>query len=201
MYSYIKGKLVNKNYDGIVIDNNGIGYYILIQSEELNNIDIDSEIKVYTYYNVTQDNISLFGFLNLEDKSMFEKLISVSKIGAKTAIGILGAISSKELALAIISDDVNTLGKLPGIGKKTAQRIILEIKDKIDTKEALLMTNTNNSLKDTPLFKEDTSKLQDVIEALTILGYNNRQITDVITKLDSTKDTEQLIKDALKFMM
>lgn len=201
MYSYIKGKLVNKNYDGIVIDNNGIGYYILIQSEELNNIEIDSEIKVYTYYNVTQDNISLFGFLNLEDKSMFEKLISVSKIGAKTAIGILGAISSKELALAIISDDVNTLGKLPGIGKKTAQRIILEIKDKIDTKEALLMTNTNNSLKDTPLFKEDTSKLQDVIEALTILGYNNRQITDVITKLDSTKDTEQLIKDALKFMM
>lgn len=150
---------------------------------------------------MTQDNISLFGFLNLEDKSMFEKLISVSKIGAKTAIGILGAISSKELALAIISDDVNTLGKLPGIGKKTAQRIILEIKDKIDTKEALLMTNTNNSLKDTPLFKEDTSKLQDVIEALTILGYNNRQITDVITKLDSTKDTEQLIKDALKFMM
>lgn len=201
MYSYIKGKLVNKNYDGIVIDNNGIGYYILIQSEELNNIEIDSEIKVYSYYNVTQDNISLFGFLNLEDKSMFEKLISVSKIGAKTAIGILGAISSKELALAIISDDVNTLGKLPGIGKKTAQRIILEIKDKIDTKEALLMTNTNNSLKDTPLFKEDTSKLQDVIEALTILGYNNRQITDVITKLDSTKDTEQLIKDALKFMM
>lgn len=201
MYSYIRGKLVNKNYDGIVIDNNGIGYYILIQSEELNNIEIDSEIKVYTYYNVTQDNISLFGFLNLEDKSMFEKLISVSKIGAKTAIGILGAISSKELALAIISDDVNTLGKLPGIGKKTAQRIILEIKDKIDTKEALLMTNTNNSLKDTPLFKEDTSKLQDVIEALTILGYNNRQITDVITKLDSTKDTEQLIKDALKFMM
>lgn len=201
MYSYIKGKLVNKSYDGIVIDNNGIGYYILIQSEELNNIEIDSEIKVYTYYNVTQDNISLFGFLNLEDKSMFEKLISVSKIGAKTAIGILGAISSKELALAIISDDVNTLGKLPGIGKKTAQRIILEIKDKIDTKEALLMTNTNNSLKDTPLFKEDTSKLQDVIEALTILGYNNRQITEVITKLDSTKDTEQLIKDALKFMM
>ena len=201
MYAFIKGEVVHKSLDRVVLENNGIGYDISMPSTSVKNLPEGKEIKVYTYYYVTQDSISLYGFSTLEDKSMFEKLISVSKIGAKTAIGILGAISANEFALAVITDDVKRLSKLPGIGNKTAQRLIIEIKDKLETKEALIQS-VNEYENTKTLFQNisDKGKMEDVMEALSILGYSNKQIAEVVSKLDSTKDTEELIKDALKHM-
>lgn len=201
MYAFIKGEVVHKSLDRVVLENNGIGYDISMPSTSVKSLPEGKEIKVYTYYYVTQDSISLYGFSTLEDKSMFEKLISVSKIGAKTAIGILGSISANEFALAVITDDVKRLSKLPGIGNKTAQRLIIEIKDKLETKEALIQS-VNEYENTKTLFQNisDKGKMEDVMEALSILGYSNKQIAEVVSKLDSTKDTEELIKDALKHM-
>ena len=192
MYAYIKGNIVSKNNERIIIENAGIGYEIFMPTNSVEKLNENEEQKIYTYYNVTQDNISLFGFLDLKEKSMFEKLISVSKIEAKTAIGILSNIQTNELVYAIISEDVTKLSKLPGIGKKTAQRLIIEIKDKLDTKDAIILEVKED--------KKLDSKMEDVTEALLMLGFANKQIITVLEKLDSTKSTEELIKDALKEM-
>ena len=150
-----------------------------------------------TYYNVTQDNISLFGFKNLEEKKMFENLISVSKIGAKTAIGILSSISTAELAISIITNDINRLSKLPGIGKKTAQRLVLEVIDKVKTEEIIF---TEEEQKSNENYLNTTEKEKDVIEALKVLGYNIKEIESVIKTLDIKSSTEDMIRQALKIL-
>ena len=184
MYSYIIGKVINKFKNILILENNNIGYEIYMTEIALSELNIGEDAKIYTYYNVTQDNISLFGFKNLEEKKMFENLISVSKIGAKTAIGILSSISIAEFAIAIITNDINRLSKLPGIGKKTAQRIVLEITDKVKTEEII--------------FTEEKEK--DVVEALKVLGYNIKEIEKIIKSLDINSSTEDMIKQALKIL-
>ena len=146
---------------------------------------------------MTQDNISLFGFKNLEEKKMFENLISVSKIGAKTAIGILSSISTAELAISIITNDINRLSKLPGIGKKTAQRLVLEVIDKVKTEEIIF---TEEEQKSNENYLNTTEKEKDVIEALKVLGYNIKEIDNVIKTLDIKSSTEDMIKQALKIL-
>ena len=146
---------------------------------------------------MTQDNISLFGFKNLEEKKMFENLISVSKIGAKTAIGILSSISAAELAISIITNDINRLSKLPGIGKKTAQRLVLEVIDKVKTEEIIFTEEEQESNEN---YSNTTEKEKDVIEALKVLGYNIKEIDNVIKTLDIKSSTEDMIKQALKIL-
>ena len=199
MYSYIIGKVVNKFKNILILENNNIGYEIYMTEIALSELNIDEEAKIYTYYNVTQDNISLFGFKNLEEKKMFENLISVSKIGAKTAIGILSSISTAEFAIAIITNDINRLSKLPGIGKKTAQRIVLEITDKVKTEEIIFTEEKENNV-DKNFGISITEKEKDVVEALKVLGYNIREIEDVMKTLDIRESTEDMIKQALKIL-
>ena len=199
MYSYIIGKVVNKFKNILILENNNIGYEIYMTEIALSELNIDEEAKIYTYYNVTQDNISLFGFKNLEEKKMFENLISVSKIGAKTAIGILSNISIAEFAIAIITNDINRLSKLPGIGKKTAQRIVLEITDKVKTEEIIFTEEKENNV-DKNFGISITEKEKDVVEALKVLGYNIREIEDVMKTLDIRESTEDMIKQALKIL-
>lgn len=197
MYAYIIGKIIEKNDNNIIIENNNIGYQVFMPYSNIEELEIGKESKIYTYYNVSEDNISLYGFSNTPDKKIFEKLISVSKIGAKTAIGILANTTAQEFATAVVTEDVKELSKLPGIGKKTAQRIILEIKDKIDTKEIISLETTNTKAKAN---MKDKLKLNDVTEALLVLGYTNYDIASVVEELDTSKSTEELIKDALKII-
>ena len=197
MYSYIIGKVISKSKNILILENNNIGYDIYMTEIALSELNIGEDAKIYTYYNVTQDNISLFGFKNLEEKKMFENLISVSKIGAKTAIGILSSISAAELAISIITNDINRLSKLPGIGKKTAQRLVLEVIDKVKTEEIIFTEEEQESNEN---YLNTTEKEKDVIEALKVLGYNIKEIDNVIKTLDIKSSTEDMIKQALKIL-
>lgn len=195
MIAYLKGIIDIKRQDYVVIDVHGVGYKIFMPEGAIQNLEVDSEAKIYTFMRVREDDVSLYGFLNVEELAMFELLISVGGIGAKSAVGILSNIAPSKFALAVITDDVTTLKKLPGIGAKTAQRIILELKDKIKTQEA---TEQENEIKQKT---EVSDSAKDAIEALQVLGYTRREVEEAISKIgESHLTTEEIIKQGLKYL-
>lgn len=189
MYEYIVGKVVDIYEDCLILQNNGIGYKIYTSKNLLSNLDNNSDAKIYTYMNVREDGIFLFGFSSKEEMEMFELLLLVSKVGPKTAIGILSTLSSNDIKLAILNNNVEVLCKAPGIGKKTANRIILELKDRIEDN-----INVDNDFD----FLDDNCK-EEAINALMVLGYTKKEIDRVMFKIDTEDlDTEEIIKMALK---
>lgn len=194
MIAYLKGKLVIKSVDYIVIDVQGIGYKVYMSKTAIDKLEEEKEIKVYTYLKVREDDISLFGFNTLEELHMFELLISVGGIGAKSAIAILSNITPSKFALAVITSDVNTLKKLQGIGPKIAQRIILELKDKIKTEEAI--ENQENTIKQEEQIQED---MEELIQALQVLGYRRYEINNILPKIKE-ETLEDRIKEALRYL-
>lgn len=193
MIAYLTGKIAIKAQNYIVIDINGIGYKVYMTETEISSLENESEIKVFTFMRVREDDISLYGFLTNEELMMFELLISVGGIGAKSATSILSNISPSQFAMAVIADDVNLLKKLPGVGAKTAQRIILELKDKIKTDDAI--TSDNNS----KVLNKLNENAQDAVDALQVLGYSKKDIEKVIEKENlSDMSTEDIIKLGLK---
>ncbi len=201
MLAYIKGELTIKARGYVVIDVGGLGYKVFMSEIAMENIgNIGDIVKVHTYYRVMEDDISIFGFNTSEELRLFELLISVSGVGAKTAISMLGAIEPSDFALAIIYDDINTLKKLPGIGSKTAQRIVLELKDKIKKEQTIeeLSIASNNEIKNKKAIVTD-SKVEEAITALQVLGYNNREINGAMEKIDTKNlSIEEIIKSGLK---
>ena len=200
MIAYIKGELVVKSRGFVVIDIGGLGYKVFMSDLAMENVGkIGDIVKVHTYYRVMEDDISIFGFNTAEELRLFELLISVSGVGAKTAITMLGTIEPSDFAIAIISNDINTLKKLPGIGSKTAQRIVLELKDKLKKEqqiEELSVANSNlNNIKN--IIAKD-SKIEELFTALQVLGYNSKQIEDTIEKIDKSLSLEEMIKAGLK---
>lgn len=195
MIAYLKGKVEVKSKEYIIIEVNGIGYKVFMSDSSINELEKGKEAKVFTYMKVREDDVSLFGFLNNEELVTFELLISVGGIGAKSAISILSNITPSKFALAVITNDVNSLKKLPGIGPKSAQRIILELKDKMKTQDAV---ETNTEIK--TAVKLD-SKTEDAIEALSVLGYMKKDIEKVLVNID-TKDLslEEIIRQGLKYL-
>ena len=192
MFSYIKGEVKIKANNFIAIDVNNIGFKIFMTEKEILQIEIGDIVKVYTYMRVKEDDISLFGFLSNDELTMFELLISVGGIGAKSATQILSNIEPTDFALSVITEDVSKLKKLPGIGAKTAQRIILELKDKIKTNEAI----TNEESEKRAISSQN---VQDAIDALQVLGYNRKSIQKAFEKIVSNdKSVEELIKEGLK---
>ena len=196
MISYIKGNLENKNIDNVVIDVGGIGYKVFMTAKSMNQLgETGNQVKVYTYMRVREDDISLFGFCTNEELKLFEQLLGVSGIGAKVALSILENISPSSFALAIISGDVATLKNLPGIGAKSAQRMILELKDKMKTQDAI----ENEIIPFKNIIDNDNTK--DAIEALQVLGYARRDIEIVLSKIDTNSLTvEEIIKQGLKYL-
>lgn len=196
MIAYIKGNIEIKTKEYIIIEVNGIGYKIFMSSSTINELEQGKTTKIYTYLKVKEDDVSLYGFLNNEELVTFELLIGVGGIGAKSAITILSNITPSKFALAVITNNVNALKKLPGIGPKTAQRIILELKDKMKTQEAI-------EDEESPLEAAISldNKANDAIEALCVLGYARRDIENVITKIDTSNLTvEDIIKQGLKYL-
>lgn len=196
MYAYIKGSLDTKNNNYVIVEAGGIGYKIFMSLKAIENLgEVGSTVKVYTHYYVREDNISLYGFTSNEELRMFELLLSVSGIGAKSAIAMLSEVSPSSFALAVISNDVSKLVKIPGIGNKTAGRIILELKDKLKTEEAL--TASEETL---TAIKED-NKNSEIIAALQVLGYTRKEIDKALEEINTDIVTvEDAIKQALKLL-
>ena len=196
MISYIKGKLEAKNLDSVTIDVGGIGYKIFMSVNSMDRLgETGADVKVYTYMRVREDDISLYGFCSNEELKMFEQLLGVSGVGAKSALSILANISPSSFALAIITGDINTLKGLPGIGAKSAQRMILELKDKMKTQEAI----ETEVVPVKTTIKNDKAK--DAIEALQVLGYSRRDIELIMAKINTEElSVEEIIKQGLKYL-
>ena len=207
MLAYIKGTLEMKMTGYVVIYVGGLGYKIFMSDVGIEKIGSIGEIvKVHTYYKVREDDISIFGFNTLEELKMFELLISVSGVGAKTALTMLASCEPSEFALAVISEDVKTLTEIPGIGAKSAQRIILELKDKITKEQEIEKINAqvNSKTKQEDKIQvaiENNNKVAEAIAALQVLGYNKKEIEKAFAKLDKNNlSTEELIKKGLNLL-
>ena len=194
MFAYIKGSLEMKSSGYIVIDINGLGYKIFMSQSNIDTIgELHDIVKVFTYVKVREDDISIFGFKTQEELKMFELLISVSGVGAKSALVMLSCIEPSDFAIAVISNDVKVLTKVPGIGNKSAQRIILELKDKL--KEEQLEERLENSSKKT---KDNSENINEAISGLMVLGYSKKDIEKAFEHLDiDNLSIEDLIKKGL----
>lgn len=189
MYSYIIGKITEKEGNKITVENGGIGYEILMSTLSINNLaPNEKEIKIYTYFQVKEDGITLFGFKDSKEKELFLKLIEVTGVGPKSALNILSNISVDDLRIALAKQDVDLLSSVKGIGKKTAERMIVELKDKIDfSKEAV-----------SRLTEDETKKLGEAIEVLCGLGVSKSQATKIVHMVYEKNDSaEGIVTKAL----
>lgn len=204
MLAYIKGTLEMKMTGYVVIDVGGLGYKIFMSQVGIDKLgNIGDIVKVHTYYRVREDDISIYGFNTLEELKMFELLIGVSGVGAKTALTMLATCEPSDFALAVISEDVKTLSSVPGIGPKSAQRIILELKDKIKKEqqiEELTKASKGENTK-VQIAIDSDNKIEEAIAALQVLGYNKKEIEKVFVKIDKKGlSTEELIKKGLNLL-
>ena len=195
MYSYIKGTVEEIYIDSIVVENNGIGYKINVSSNTIMNLQVGEATKIYTKLIVREDDMSLCGFVSREELKMFELLTSVSKIGPKVALSILSFASPAQLGAYILSEDIGKSSKAPGVGKKTAERIVLELKDKVD--------KNNIEFEPTLLSQKPTLISQDEsVDALVALGYTLSESKEAVQKCKKDgMNTEAIIKKALTYIM
>lgn len=200
MYSYFKGELVEKNEDSIVIETGQIGYLIYVPGQVLDYLpSIGETIKIYTYLHVREDAMILYGFLTKDDLKVFKLLLGVSGIGPKGALSILSVMTTDDLRFAVLGDDAKTIAKAPGVGAKTAARLILELKDKLSLQDALDQTLEKNQ---DLTFNESNLVKKEAIQALVALGYSSTEATKVLSSIEIGENTtvEDLLKLALKQM-
>ena len=201
MYAYIKGELAEKNIAHIVVEAGGIGYLIYVPAQSIDYLpDEGDQIKVYTYLYIREDAMVLYGFLTKDDLEIFKMLITVSGIGPKGGLGILSTLSADDLRFAILSGDSKTISKAPGIGAKTAQRVIIDLKDKMSLEEAFEKKLDNNA--DGVQKTLNSSIKNDAVLALSALGYSSAESLKAVSKVDITDDmdVEDVLKLALKNM-
>ena len=197
MFAYIKGSLEMKSSNYIVVDINGLGYKIFMSQSNIESIgEINDIVKVFTYVKVREDDIIIYGFKTQEELRMFELLIGVSGVGAKSALVMLSCIEPSEFAIAVISNNVKLLTQVPGIGTKSAQRIILELKDKLKAEQSEL---DEEKLENAKLKSSKTNEnVQEAISGLMVLGYSRKDIEKAFTHLIVDElSVEELIKKGL----
>lgn len=194
MFAYIKGSLEMKFKNYVVIDVGGLGYKIFMAENAIDNIgEIGNIVKVFTYYRVREDDVSIYGFNTQEQLRMFELLLSVSGVGAKSALGMLSCIEPSEFAIAVISNNVKLLTQIPGIGPKSAQRIILELKDKLKAEQ-----NEEQIEESKAKSAKVNENVQEAISGLMVLGYSKKDIEKAFEHLAiETLSVEDLIKKGL----
>ena len=200
MISYIKGILEDMSPGMVVVDNHGIGYQMMVPMRGESFPKIGQEIKIYTHMHVREDDVSLFGFLSKEEKEAFELLIGVNGIGPKVGLSVLSTLSVYELKMAVISEDVKTISKTPGLGPKGATKLILELKDKLSFEE-LEEDGVGAEIFDTSADSSDSVMI--TIEGLVSLGYSKSEAAIAVNKVEDAKDLtpEELLKKALKNIM
>ncbi len=202
MYSYIKGELVEMTEDSIVVETYGIGYNIRIPQSILDSFTgIGQKVKIYTYTYVREDAIHLYGFLSRDDLMVFQLLLGVSGIGPKGALAILSVMTPDDLRFAVLGEDDKTIAKAPGIGKKSAQRLIIELKDKLKLEDAAVIKSSS----ETPDHSEGAGIhgiKKEAVMALTALGYSSGEAMKVVSQVEIKEDSsvEEVLKASLKQM-
>lgn len=197
MFSYIKGSVEELGEEYIVIEHNGIGFYIMSSLKVISSLKLGQSIKIHTHMNVREDDISLYGFLTKDELTCFRQLINISGVGPKVALSIMSSLDMDELRLAILSEDYKAITKANGVGQKMAQRVVMELKDKIKLED---MTNHATEIYDE---QPGDDAVNETAQALTALGYSNSEALKAIKKVDDYNklSTEQLLKEALKKML
>lgn len=196
MFEYIRGTIKYVTDDMLVLDNNDIGYRIMTSSMVTGRVSVGDSKTIYTYMNVREDDITLFGFLSRDEIQIFKLLISVNGIGPKGALAIMSVLTIDELRIAVLSDDYKTISKANGVGVKTAQRIVMELKDKLKLEDVLYGNNELNSLPET----SGNDIISETAMALVSLGYTNAEAFRAVKKVEASGDmtVEQLLSAALK---
>ena len=200
MYAYIKGELAEINTDHIVIEAGGIGYQVFISLQTFDYLpSVGENLKIYTYLYLREDAMILYGFLTKDDLELFKLLISVSGIGPKGGLAILSTLEADDLRFAILSGDAKAISKAPGVGGKTAQRVILELKDKLSLEDAF-EAKTEHVQKNAAA--AGGSVKNDVVMALTALGYSSTESLKAVSAVEITEDmdVEEVLKAALKHL-
>lgn len=200
MIQYIKGILADIEETAIIIDNHGIGYQVHISGQTFDYLpEIGAELKMYIYFQVKEDGISLYGFLTKDDLRIFKLLITVNGVGPKGALAILSVLTPDDLRFAVIADDAKAIAKAPGVGTKTAQRVVLELKDKLKLEDAFAV---NEERIPNAAVVQEKGIRQEALQALTALGYSATEASQVLTGIEITADTsvEDVLKLALRNM-
>lgn len=196
MYYFIKGKIIKKDENSIVLENNGIGYNIFTSASSLNNAgELGNITTMYTYLHVREDVFDLYGFTTEEEKGMFLHLLSVSGVGPKAALAVLSVTNPAKLALAIITNDVKAITKAQGVGPKMAQRIILDLKDKLKNADLAL------DVTDSEVTIDDIGSASEAVSALVVLGYKPNDAKKAVAAVDQNGSIEDIIKRALAKLM
>lgn len=197
MYAYLKGTIADKGQNELVIDVGGVGYLLSCSMTTLQEIPpIGETMKIYTHFSVREDAMELFGFATREEKSMFTRLLSVSGVGPKMALSILGSMPLRDLTLAIVTGDITALSRAPGVGKKTAQRLALELKEKVDQSDLDAVPAGSGVY--TPI-QEDAAT--EALAALQALGYTPAEASKAISQVRGQSDSaNELVRLALRNM-
>lgn len=201
MIAFIRGELAEKTENSVVIDCGGIGYEVIVPEKVLEHLPgCGTQIKLYTYMQVREDGISLFGFLEREERSVFRLLIGVSGIGPKGAVGILSALSVDDLRFAVLAEDEKTISKAPGIGTKTAKKMILELKDKFRLEDALEQKLLRAEKEEQGERDSYRQIVLETIQALEALGFSGAQAKRMVNSVEGaeTMTVDELLKAALK---
>ncbi len=195
MISYIKGELTEILEDGVVVEASGVGYYIMVPASLFRELPkTGSPVKLFTHFQVKEDAMSLYGFFRRDDVRMFRMLIGVNGIGPKAALGILSVLTPDELRFAVLAEDAAAISRAPGIGKKTAQKCILELKDKLSLAEAIqlkLSQNAQASSENEEVYRDEA------VQALASLGYSASDAMRAV-RAATGSSVEELIKSALR---
>lgn len=202
MIAFVRGTVAELSENRIILECGNIGYEIYMPENTINGkIYIGEELKVHTYFHVREDVMQLYGFLSKDDLQMFRMLLGVNGIGPKAALGILSGLTPDELRFAVLADDVKTISKAPGVGKKTAQKLILELKDKLNLQEAISLKMEQIQAHSVPVSSntEQDGRIE-AVEALIALGYSNAEALHAVQSVPGaeTQDAESLLKAALK---
>ena len=203
MYAYIKGTLEEVTEDAVIVEAGGIGYNIKVSTTTADLLPgIGSEVKIYTYTLVREDAFSLYGFLTRDDLDIFKKLITVSGIGPKGGLAILSVMSADALRFAVMAGDSKAIAKAPGIGAKTAERVILDLRDKISVEDTLRSVGNTGDAAGVAAGTADNMMKREAIEALVALGYSASDATAAVKKVEIGEDatSESILKMALKYM-
>lgn len=202
MISYIRGELAAVQEQKAIVEAGGIGYGIYMSQQTLSMLPaVGEEVKIHTYLNVREDAMQLYGFLTGEDLQVFRLLIGVSGIGPKAALNILSCLSPDELRFAVLAGDVKTISSAPGIGKKTAEKLILELKDKMSIEDVLEQA-AHGSEQSKEIEATDTGMQAEAVQALTALGYGNAESLRAVKKVSvDCASVEDLLREALKNLL